>query len=325
MGLQCKTAHPLLCCSWMPHRSSSSLCQARVRSLHLTRPSHLPAPARPHGAQVVSGDEGGTICMWNLQSGRREGGFQLWATPSHGGGTATGAAPVAQPKLTAMAFDANQRRLLTASDAGAVRCYNFNSGAVLREFVAAKGDRRELTAVAFVPPPPAPAAEEEEGEERGDGAGCAAAVEDEQAENSGGGDGYSELSEHALMLHQQEQSMAAQRASQQHAAAHPPSGSQTSRSRASSAGSVDGPPPLVLASGWGRSLCVWEESEEERVTRCHRLAGHQADVLCMVPLGRDVVATGVLLWGRQWEDGGPFVALTHRSARRMSGHHNHAC
>lgn len=274
---------------------------------------------------MVSGDEGGTICMWNLQSGRREGGFQLWATPSHGGGTATGAAPVAQPKLTAMAFDANQRRLLTASDAGAVRCYNFNSGAVLREFVAAKGDRRELTAVAFVPPPPAPAAEEEEGEERGDGAGCAAAVEDEQAENSGGGDGYSELSEHALMLHQQEQSMAAQRASQQHAAAHPPSGSQTSRSRASSAGSVDGPPPLVLASGWGRSLCVWEESEEERVTRCHRLAGHQADVLCMVPLGRDVVATGVLLWGRQWEDGGPFVALTHRSARRMSGHHNHAC
>lgn len=91
--------------------------------------------------QVVSGDEGGTIVLWNLADGRRAGGFSLHAAPAsatgagavaNGGSSSPSAASKAgghgSERLTAMAFDAAQRRLLTASDAGGLRAYNFNSG-----------------------------------------------------------------------------------------------------------------------------------------------------------------------------------------------------
>lgn len=80
---------------------------------------------------MVSGDEGGTVVLWNLADGRREGGFSLHARPGGAAappptGAASAASAVAAPKLTAMAFDGKQRRLLTATDGGAVKLWNFN-------------------------------------------------------------------------------------------------------------------------------------------------------------------------------------------------------
>lgn len=233
----------------------------RRRHLQLAAGALPPRPL-PH-MQVVSGDEGGTICMWNVQSGQREGGFSLHAKPAAaggGGGSGPGSpvgamlAPAAPPKLTAMAFDSNQRRLLTALDRGAVRVYNFNSGAVLREFVSREA-RRELTAVAFVPRPEPPAEREPEQQGQGPGAGSG----DDAAEQGlcGG-----------------------------------PAGSTAAGPAASASAAGCGSANLVLATGWGRSLCAWEEGEEAQSSRCRRFKGHASDVLCMAPLGRDIVATG---------------------------------
>lgn len=71
--------------------------------------------------QVVSGDQSGNILMWNAQSGECEGGFSFCSTGGgfSGGGGGCQAGAGGSGKLTAMAFDANQRRLLTASEAGA--------------------------------------------------------------------------------------------------------------------------------------------------------------------------------------------------------------
>jgi hypothetical protein len=72
-----------------------------------SRPAVLPrSSSKLWLPQVVSGDQTGCILMWNAQNGQCEGGF------SFSGGSGS--------KLTALAFDANQRRLLTASEAGAV-------------------------------------------------------------------------------------------------------------------------------------------------------------------------------------------------------------
>ncbi|PRW05751.1 WD repeat-containing on Y chromosome-like [Chlorella sorokiniana] len=273
---------------------------------------------------VVSGDEGGTIVLWNLSDGRRAGGFSLHATPASaagGGATTAGAtSPSAASKvnggsseqLTAMAFDAAQRRLLTATDAGRLRAYNFNSGAVLREFREGgrrRGSRqheggREITAVAFVaaagPQTAAQQAADEGGEE------CSGEPADEQQESggqqecsgrqapaqqppvdlgaAGSTDGYSELSEHALL------SMQAQRASQAHAAAA--EASAAGSSGGSESGDGGAAPNLVLATGWCRALCVWEEGEERVCEASRLLPGHAADVLSLAPLGAHVAATG---------------------------------
>lgn len=68
---------------------------------------------------VVSVDEGGTVCVWNLSSGNREGRF----TRAHG-----------DSRVTAATFDANERRLLTAANDGTVRMWNFNNGSLLRQY-----------------------------------------------------------------------------------------------------------------------------------------------------------------------------------------------
>lgn len=81
----------------------------------------------PRVMQVVSGDQSGNILMWNAQTGSCEGGFAFNAAASGGGGGSSMAGARAAGgaeggvKLTAMGFDANQRRLLTASEAGACR------------------------------------------------------------------------------------------------------------------------------------------------------------------------------------------------------------
>ncbi|KAL4420053.1 hypothetical protein ABPG77_007492 [Micractinium sp. CCAP 211/92] len=254
---------------------------------------------------VVSGDEGGTICMWNVQTGQREGGFSLHAKPAApGGGGGPGLpagamlGPAALPKLTAMAFDSNQRRLLTALDEGAVRMYNFNSGAVLREFTSRE---KELTAVAFVPRAEPPSEQGQQTGRAADGGGEAARQGEVEAVPLPPA-GCVDSSGHALVQQQQQQQEGDQQPIQAqltprslHNGGKPASslaGSPAPGSAASTSTTGKASSNLVLATGWGRSLCVWEEGEEARSSRCRRLKGHGSDVLCMAPLGRDVVATG---------------------------------
>lgn len=66
---------------------------------------------------AVTADEGGTVCVWRTRDGAREGRF----ANAHG-----------DARLTALAFDANGRRLATAASDAGVRVWNFNSGALLR-------------------------------------------------------------------------------------------------------------------------------------------------------------------------------------------------
>ncbi len=47
-----------------------------------------------------------------------------------------------ESRLTAAAFDVNQRRLLTAGNDGSVRMWNFNNGSLLREY---KHSERNIT------------------------------------------------------------------------------------------------------------------------------------------------------------------------------------
>jgi len=84
--------------------------------------------------QVVSADESGTICTWNIQTGALDGHFSR----AHGASN-----------LTALAFDANERRLLTAGADGKVRCWNFNSGSLLKSFRHA-GPASEISALLFI-------------------------------------------------------------------------------------------------------------------------------------------------------------------------------
>ena len=58
--------------------------------------------------------------MWNINTGARDGHFKH----CHGSG-----------RLTAMALDAQERRLITGSNNGELKMWNFNSGSQLREFV----------------------------------------------------------------------------------------------------------------------------------------------------------------------------------------------
>ncbi|GIL84419.1 hypothetical protein Vretimale_15893 [Volvox reticuliferus] len=68
---------------------------------------------------VVTVDEGGTVCVWDLMTGTREGRF----TRSQG-----------DSRITTACFDRNQRRLLTAANDGTVSMWNFNNGSLLRQY-----------------------------------------------------------------------------------------------------------------------------------------------------------------------------------------------
>lgn len=85
---------------------------------------------------MVSVDEGGTVCLWNLEGGR-----QSFFHRAHG-----------SARVTAVAFDAAQRRLLTGSSEGSVRMWNFNNGFLLREFVH-KDESSEVSALLFAHDP----------------------------------------------------------------------------------------------------------------------------------------------------------------------------
>jgi hypothetical protein len=282
---------------------------------------------------VVSGDEGGTICLWNLQDGRRQGGFSLHAAPASAAAAATPApaarqkkrgsaaplpAPPQQQRLTAMAFDASQRRLLTASDGGEVKAWNFSSGAVLRQYFHREGPK-EITAVAFVRQ--AADAEAEAGGStpragaEASNVGCGSSLHGELAATSqgrtdqqqseelveegpeaqgdaswvgcfgqpasGGKEGSAQQAQHGQHGPQAQQA--------QHAC--PPSLQQEPSKRDSPRGSGEAT-SLVLAAGWSRRLCVWREGEAAACGGCQRLEGHGADVLSLALLGSDVAATG---------------------------------
>ena len=100
---------------------------------------------------VVSADEEGTVCVWNMDDGSRESKF----CASHGPET----------KLMTVAFDSNQRKLLTAANSVSLRMWNFNSGThypllslsrcrllgcLLREYVHGIKDI-EITTALFIP------------------------------------------------------------------------------------------------------------------------------------------------------------------------------
>ena len=235
--------------------------------LHNTAPLPLLRCPLLRLRQVVSGDEGGTLVMWDAQSGAREGGFAIHSRAQRASSTRCpgGLAPTA-PKLTAMAFDAAQRRLLTAAAGGVVQLFNPHSGAELRRFEAPQrrrgrgqglGQGPEITAVAIVP---------------------------------------GQLQQKGLEAPQWEPTL---EPSQRRHGSTGADGLELEPSSCISSREVGGRScracSRVLATGWGRSLCVWEEGEEERCApHCQRLQGHTAGVLCLEALGSDgdIVATG---------------------------------
>ncbi|KAF5835754.1 WD40-repeat-containing domain protein [Dunaliella salina] len=82
---------------------------------------------------IVTADEGGAVCVWNINNGQREGRFLR----AHG-----------DAKLSAICFDKNERRLLTAGSDGTVFMWNFNNGSRLKEFAHGE-EKEELTAVLY--------------------------------------------------------------------------------------------------------------------------------------------------------------------------------
>eukprot|EP00931_Biecheleriopsis_adriatica_P049577 TRINITY_DN28689_c0_g2_i1.p1 TRINITY_DN28689_c0_g2~~TRINITY_DN28689_c0_g2_i1.p1 ORF type:complete len:1101 (-),score=248.22 TRINITY_DN28689_c0_g2_i1:96-3398(-) len=69
--------------------------------------------------QVISGDNTGTVCVWDIQTGKLEFEFRR-AHQDH--------------KMTCMAFDESKRCLYTGAEDGAVKHWNFSSGQQLRTF-----------------------------------------------------------------------------------------------------------------------------------------------------------------------------------------------
>jgi len=82
---------------------------------------------------IVTADEGGAVCVWNINNGQREGRFLR----AHG-----------DAKLSAICFDKNERRLVTAGSDGTVFMWNFNNGSRLKVFEHAE-EKEELTAVLY--------------------------------------------------------------------------------------------------------------------------------------------------------------------------------
>jgi WD40 repeat protein len=78
-------------------------------------------------------DEGGTVCVWDGQTGSRDSCFSR----AHG-----------DSRLTAACLDHKQRRLLTAANDGSIKMWNFNNGSQLRRFSHPLA-RQEVTCLLF--------------------------------------------------------------------------------------------------------------------------------------------------------------------------------
>ena len=70
-------------------------------------------------SQVVSGCHAGVVSVWDIQTGEKVMQFQT--------------IPERPAEITAMAFDEFKRRLITGSNNGTIRLWNFNNGALLSE------------------------------------------------------------------------------------------------------------------------------------------------------------------------------------------------
>mmetsp|Transcript_61954 Transcript_61954/g.195819 ORF Transcript_61954/g.195819 Transcript_61954/m.195819 type:complete len:195 (-) Transcript_61954:1152-1736(-) len=91
--------------------------------------------------EVVSGDEVGSVCVWDLETGR----MRFRFTKTHG-----------DIKMTAMSFDKHKRRLITGGHDGSLKMWNFSNGACLKDLRARPSTGRaapaeeEVTAIEYV-------------------------------------------------------------------------------------------------------------------------------------------------------------------------------
>jgi WD40 repeat protein len=83
-----------------------------------------------HFQQVVTADQAGCVCAWDVHTGEVDFRFQQ----AHGA-----------HKLTAAGFDGGGRRLITGGSDGTLRVWNFSNGNMLKELTASS--REEVTAV----------------------------------------------------------------------------------------------------------------------------------------------------------------------------------
>lgn len=77
----------------------------------------------------------GCIISWNIHTGERESRF----FNAHGGS-----------KVTCIAFDANERRLLSSANDGLVKIWNFNNGSMLRMYTHDDEQPQEISRVFYV-------------------------------------------------------------------------------------------------------------------------------------------------------------------------------
>jgi WD repeat-containing protein 49 len=83
--------------------------------------------------RIVSADDSGTVCVWDVESGKMLYRFK----EMHG-----------SSRITAMCFDAHGRRLVTGAHNGSIRVWNFNNGGLLKEMITL--DLPEVTGLVHV-------------------------------------------------------------------------------------------------------------------------------------------------------------------------------
>ena len=83
---------------------------------------------------AVSADENCEVCVWNVNTGQRDGRF----TDAH-----------PKSRITAMTFDALERRLLTGANDGTIRMWNHNNGQLLKE-IKHEEDEGEVTQLLYI-------------------------------------------------------------------------------------------------------------------------------------------------------------------------------
>eukprot|EP00192_Tetraselmis_astigmatica_P000660 CAMPEP_0117689666 /NCGR_PEP_ID=MMETSP0804-20121206/24643_1 /TAXON_ID=1074897 /ORGANISM="Tetraselmis astigmatica, Strain CCMP880" /LENGTH=1073 /DNA_ID=CAMNT_0005502517 /DNA_START=57 /DNA_END=3278 /DNA_ORIENTATION=+ len=71
----------------------------------------------PNFAEAITADHAGTVCVWVVSTGK----LRFRFTNAHNG-----------HRVTAMTLDANNRRLITGSDNGQLKMWNFSSGACIK-------------------------------------------------------------------------------------------------------------------------------------------------------------------------------------------------
>mmetsp|Transcript_37768 Transcript_37768/g.61203 ORF Transcript_37768/g.61203 Transcript_37768/m.61203 type:complete len:933 (-) Transcript_37768:1406-4204(-) len=86
--------------------------------------------------QVVSGDDGGVVCVWDVDTG------DIVFRFTTGAGEETG------KRITALTFDAAGRRLITGTHDGTVQMWNFSNGACLKEL--RHSGHGEISAVKYI-------------------------------------------------------------------------------------------------------------------------------------------------------------------------------